>query len=251
MPKQSPAAQLHAVVAHQPAGVGALVPGVGASRPRRRRSGPSRGCGCSGAHPPWARRRACSSVRIPAETATLSPVSVPHQRHEVQDPLQHALVGTADGQHDAELRRTERRGLGCGGQHLVGVEEGRCLHRGVEARRLGAEVAVLGAPSGLRRQDPFDLHRRARTRPGGPRAPVRPGPPPTRRERPPGRPARRARAGGARRASARPAAATAGPGLGPGRARGEDARGRLDGRSEVADGATVGAAEASPGTGTR
>ena len=44
-----------------------------------------------------------------------------------------------------------------GGEHLVGVEEGGGLDRGVEAGGLGAEVAVLGAAAGLGRQDALDL----------------------------------------------------------------------------------------------
>ena len=49
------------------------------------------------------------------------------------------------------------RRLGRRGQHLVGVEEGRGLHLGVELGRLAAEVAVLGTPAGLGRQDALDL----------------------------------------------------------------------------------------------
>ena len=51
-----------------------------------------------------------------------------------------------------------RRGRLLGrGQHLVGVEERRGLHRRVELGRLAAEVAVLGAAAGLGRQDALDL----------------------------------------------------------------------------------------------
>jgi hypothetical protein len=48
-------------------------------------------------------------------------------------------------------------GLTGGVEHLVRVEERGGQHRGVEARRLGTEVAVLRAASGLGRQDPLDL----------------------------------------------------------------------------------------------
>jgi hypothetical protein len=82
---------------------------------------------------------------MPAETATFRPV-VLHERHELEDPGEGALVGTPHGQHDAELRGPHRLHLGRRRQHLGGVEEGGGLHRGVEARRLGAEVAVLGQP---------------------------------------------------------------------------------------------------------
>ena len=80
-----------------------------------------------------------------------------HQRHELEHPLHGALVGAADGQHDAELARAERRRLPCRSQHVVGLEEGGGLHGRLELGRLAAEVAVLGAAAGLGRQDPLDL----------------------------------------------------------------------------------------------
>ena len=42
-----------------------------------------------------------------ADTATLRPVSLAHDRHELEQPLHGALVGAAHGEHDAEL--AERR----------------------------------------------------------------------------------------------------------------------------------------------
>ena len=95
--------------------------------------------------------------RIPADTATLRPVCGANQRHELQDALHGPLVGTAHRQHDAELAGPERRGLAGRREHLVGVEERRGQHRRVEAGRLGAEVAVLGAAAGLGGQDALDL----------------------------------------------------------------------------------------------
>ncbi len=65
--------------------------------------------------------------------------------------------GPAHGEDDAELRRAQGGGLGRGRQDLVGVEEGRGLHGRVEARRLRAEVAVLGTPPRLGRQDALHL----------------------------------------------------------------------------------------------
>ena len=53
--------------------------------------------------------------------------------------------------------RRARAGLAGRRQHLVGVEERRGLHLGVELGRLAAEVAVLGAAAGLGRQDALDL----------------------------------------------------------------------------------------------
>ena len=97
---------------------------------------------------------------MPAETATLSPVASRTRGTSSRIRSHGALVGAADGEHEAELRGPERRGLGRGRQHLVGVEERGGLHRGVEARRLGAEVAVLGAAPGLGREDALDLDRR-------------------------------------------------------------------------------------------
>ena len=54
-------------------------------------------------------------------------------------------------------RGAEGLGLLGGREHLVGVEERRGQDRGLELRRLAAEVAVLGAAAGLGRQDALDL----------------------------------------------------------------------------------------------
>ena len=94
---------------------------------------------------------------MPALIATLRPVCLVDQRDEVEDAPQCALVGTADGEDEAELRRAERGGLLGGGEDFVGVEEGRCLDGRVEARRLRAEVTVLGAAAGLGGEDALDL----------------------------------------------------------------------------------------------
>ncbi len=82
-------------------------------------------------------------------------------RHQVKDPGERSLVGTANSEHDAELGRSERSRLGGCGQHLVGVQERCRLHGGLVARRLGAEVAVLRAAPRLRGQDPLDLDGRS------------------------------------------------------------------------------------------
>ena len=57
-----------------------------------------------------------------------------HQGHQLEDALHGALVGAADGQHDAELwhRPAASRLLG-GSQHFVGIEE-RVAWTGVENR---------------------------------------------------------------------------------------------------------------------
>ena len=169
----------------------------------------------------------------------VQPGALAHQGHELEEPGHDALVGPAHGEDDAELRGPQLGRLGRGGQDLVGVEEGRGLHRRVEARRLRAEVAVLGAsprswPTGCP-----PPRRWARTTPAAPRGPPRRAPSPTRRAPPPGPPIRRRRAGGARRAGPRPAAAMralASEALG---GAGRLHRAGLDGRSQ-GDGATRG-----------
>ena len=107
--------------------------------------------------PALARRMACSSVRIPADTATLSPVSSCTSGHELLEPLHRLLVGPAHGEHDAELRRADGGRLAGGGEQLVPVEERRGLHDGVELGGLRAEVAVLGAAARLGGEDALHL----------------------------------------------------------------------------------------------
>ena len=68
-----------------------------------------------------------------------------------------ALVGPADGEHEAELRRPHRRGLRRRPSDLVVSEKREGLDGRFELGRLGAEVAVLGAAAGLGRQDALDL----------------------------------------------------------------------------------------------
>ena len=65
----------------------------------------------------------------------VEPGLVPHDRHQLEDPPERALVGAADGQHDAELRGAERRGLPGGLQDLVDGD-------GVATRELGVQVAT-------------------------------------------------------------------------------------------------------------
>ena len=80
------------------------------------------------------------------------------ERHQLQEALHGALVGAAQRQHDAELRRAESGGLAGGGENLLRIEKGRGLDGRVEAGRLRAEVTVLGTSAGLGREDPLDLH---------------------------------------------------------------------------------------------
>ena len=150
------AAQLHAVVAHQPAGLLALLPGVGGDHLREERP----------------RRLEVVVVAVDAALGEAAGLVVGEQPgadrhveagpvadhgHQLEDPGHGALVRTAHGQDDAELRGPGRLGLLGRPQHLVGVEEGGGLDRAVEPGRLGAEVAVLGAAAGLGRQDALDL----------------------------------------------------------------------------------------------
>ena len=55
------------------------------------------------------------------------------ERHQIDDAPQRPLVGSAHGEHDAELRRSESRRLFGRGQHLVRLEERRGLDGRVEA----------------------------------------------------------------------------------------------------------------------
>ena len=157
MPMQGAAAQLHAVRPHQPAGVGPLVPGVGGDdggeeRPRR------------------------LEVVVVAVHAALGEApglvlgeDAGADRH-VEAGLARGRAGTSSrmrcmvrssGPRTASTMQNSEapsgRGLAGGGEDLVGVEERRGLDRRVEARRLRAEVAVLGAAAGLGRQDALDL----------------------------------------------------------------------------------------------
>ncbi len=65
--------------------------------------------------------------------------------------------GPRIGEHDAELRCVGCDGLLRCTQHFAGIEERRRLHRGLEPRGLRAEVTVLGAAAGLRREDALHL----------------------------------------------------------------------------------------------
>ena len=75
-----------------------------------------------------------------------------HLRHQ-------PLVRAAHGGDDAELGRAGGRGLARRLDERRDVEPDRA-HRRLEAPRLRAEVAVLGAAAGLDRDDPLDLHLR-------------------------------------------------------------------------------------------
>ncbi len=165
---------------------------------------------------------------MPAETATLSPVLLADQGHELEQPRHDPLVGPPHGQDDAELRRPDRRGLGRGAQDFVGVEERCGLHRRVEARRLRAEVTVLGTSPRSSPTGSPPPPRWARTRPGAPRAPTTPAPSPTRRAPWRGPPTPRASSSAVlveqgdarpRRSASSPQARSAAPGAAPGRAR--------------------------------
>jgi hypothetical protein len=68
------------------------------------------------------------------------------------------VLGRAPGRAHAEARRAGRLGRGGAGAHLVHREQLVRLEAGVEARRLRAVGAVLGATAGLDREQGRDLH---------------------------------------------------------------------------------------------
>ncbi len=82
---------------------------------------------------------------------------VPDEWDEVEEARDGALVGTADGEDEAELRCAESGGLTGGGEDLARIEKRGGLDGRVEARRLRAEVAVLGASARLGGEDALDL----------------------------------------------------------------------------------------------
>src|SRR5438876_1093949 len=74
------------------------------------------------------------------------------------------FAGTSYRDDDAELRRSRIPGRAGRGEHLVEVEEGIDVDRGVEANRLRAERAVLGAGTRLGVDEALELHRGAHVR---------------------------------------------------------------------------------------
>ena len=72
-----------------------------------------------------------------------------HRVDGVDDLGEQALLGAAHRDHDAELRGARVACCVRGSQHLVEVEERVDVDVGVEARRLRAERAVLGARARL------------------------------------------------------------------------------------------------------
>ena len=94
---------------------------------------------------------------MPAETATLSPV-----RSRTTGAMRTSwsmMIGlgprTASTMQNSLAPRLG--GLPRRLEDLLDVKERCCLDRRVELGGLGAEMTVLRAPAGLRREDPFDL----------------------------------------------------------------------------------------------
>ena len=81
--------------------------------------------------------------------------------HRLQHPGEQALLGVADRDDEAELRRARGAGRVRRRQHLVEVEEGIDVDVGVEPGRLRAEGAVLGTGARLRVEETLQLDRRA------------------------------------------------------------------------------------------
>ena len=206
-------------------------------------TGPSRGCGCSGARRPSARRRAWSSVRMPADTATLSPV---RSRTRGTSSSRRAMVRSSGPRTASTMQNSDaprRRGLGRG---APGPR--RCRGRGwpSPACRSATTASRSGSPRGIRPSWPTGCprprrsgpHQASRTSWANERQP---------RHRLVGHhreaaQLRRGREGGARRAGPGGRGRDRAPGLdGLGRCAGA-APGRL-GRAPEGDGATRGGSE--------
>ena len=117
---------------------------------------------------------------MPTLTATFRPVPARMSGTALEHPGHGALVGAPDGEHDAELRRTQR--LGLAGRPRA-ARRGRGTAWPSPATRTGPTGCRTRSPQGSRRSWPTGCPRprlRARTRPGGPRGPARPAPAPTR-----------------------------------------------------------------------
>src|SRR3954447_1584060 len=80
--------------------------------------------------------------------------------HALAHLVHQTLVRATHRRHDAELGRARRRRLARGLHERRDVQPDG-PHRRLEAPRLRAEVAVLGASAGLDRDDPLDLHLRS------------------------------------------------------------------------------------------
>ncbi len=156
MPSSTAAAQLHAVLGHELAGLEALGPRVGGDHVREERLGRLEVVVVA-VDPTLGQAARLLVGDDPGADRHVDAGLLVHDRHELEDALHGALVGAADGEHDAELGRPERGGLLGGGDHVGRVEERHGLHRRLELGRLAAEVAVLGAAAGLGREDALDL----------------------------------------------------------------------------------------------
>ncbi len=133
--EQRATAQLHAVVAHQAAGLGPLVPAV-----RGDDGGEVRASRLDvvvvAVHAPFGQAPGLVLGEDAGADGNVEAGLVPDERHEVEDALHGALVGTAHGEDETELRGAEGGGLAGGGEHLVGIEERGGLDGRVESRRL-------------------------------------------------------------------------------------------------------------------
>jgi hypothetical protein len=79
----------------------------------------------------------------------------------VEHLREQALLRAAHRDDDAELRGARGARRACGGEHLVEIEERVDVDVGVEARRLRAERAVLGARTRLPVHQTLEFHLRA------------------------------------------------------------------------------------------
>ena len=124
------------------------------------RSGRSRGCGCSGARRAPASSSPCARVRMPSEQAMLISTSA----WMAATASRTCAIRRSSGPRTAATRQNSVAPVAavCRAASTSAGMSSRTARTGrLEAARLRAEVAVLGAAAGLDRDDPLDLDGRA------------------------------------------------------------------------------------------
>ena len=144
------------VVAHEPTGLGSLVPRVGGDDLREERAGRLDVVVVT-VHPGGRQLPGLGGGEDAGRDGDVEPGSLPHHRGDAHQLVHDDRARTAHREHDAELARAKLGGLPRRLEDLLDVKERCCLDRRVELGGLGAEMTVLRAPAGLRREDPFDL----------------------------------------------------------------------------------------------
>ncbi len=161
--EQGTTTELHPVPAYEPTGLCSLLPPVRRHDRRKERAG-RLDIVVVAMHPTLGQPAGLLFFEHTRADCNLQTRFLAHERDQLENPREKALVGTANGQDDTEFGGAEIGRLASGAQDFSGVEERRGFHRGLEAGRLRAEMAVLRASPGLCRQNALDLDGRTATR---------------------------------------------------------------------------------------